>query len=232
MTNKSIQSKFVLGILFLLPVAFLLMLYPSTHNYDALEVVQNNVSEIKTFPQDIKLKNHLTVLGFFGSKPLSKATTALNLKELVYDKFKGFKKFQIIIVIPHEAKEEAKQLFKEIASYEDLRFWHFVYANKNEIKQLHNSLKVKTLLDEDLATDHVFIIDTELNQRGRLDDREDREVATNKPIKQLVSYDCIEVAILKNKMSEDMRILFTEYRQKRKGKFKSSAERREHDLKG
>jgi hypothetical protein len=43
------------------------------------------------------------------------------------------------------------------------------------------------------------------------------------------SYNVLEVAELKNKMSEDMRILFTEYRQKRKGNF-SSTTRRAEDL--
>jgi len=38
------------------------------------------------------------------------------------------------------------------------------------------------------------------------------------------------VAEIKNKMSEDMRILFTEYRQKRKGDFDSTT-RRANDLK-
>jgi len=46
----------------------------------------------------------------------------------------------------------------------------------------------------------------------------------------LNSYDCIEVSEIKNKMSEDMRILFTEYRQKRKGNFDSSS-RRAGDIK-
>ena len=46
----------------------------------------------------------------------------------------------------------------------------------------------------------------------------------------MYSYNCIEVAELKNKMSEDMRILFTEYRQKRKGNFNSTT-RRAEDLK-
>ena len=74
-------------------------------------------------------------------------------------------------------------------------------------------------------------LDKERNQRGRLDDREDIEKDRNKPIYPLYSYDCIEVAELKNKMaSEDMRVLFTEYRQKRKGNFNTDS-RREQDLK-
>ncbi len=59
-----------------------------------------------------------------------------------------------------------------------------------------------------------------------------KEKEKNSPVHPLYSYDCIEVAILKNKMaSEDMRVLFTEYRQKRKGDFNTDS-RREQDLKG
>ena len=68
-----------------------------------------------------------------------------------------------------------------------------------------------------------------LKQRGRLDDRTDNELEKNKPIYMLTSYDCIEVAEIKNKMSDDLRVLFTEYRQKRKGEFNSDS-RRANDL--
>ena len=43
--------------------------------------------------------------------------------------------------------------------------------------------------------------------------------------KDYISYNVLEVSELKNKMSDDMRILFTEYRQKRKGKFDSNTRR-------
>ena len=90
----------------------------------------------------------------------------------------------------------------------------------------------KNDLDSSLATEHVFIIDKERNQRGRLDDSEDKEKEKNAPVYPLYSYNCIEIAELKNKMaSEDMRVLFTEYRQKRKGDFNTDS-RREQDLKG
>ncbi|WP_299115808.1 hypothetical protein [uncultured Winogradskyella sp.] len=219
----------VLSILFFLPVAFLLMLYPSTHNYDPLEVVNNNVKEI-SISEGIKLQDHITVLAFFGNNPMDNSTAALNLKELVYDKFKGFKKFQIIVVAPKGSEDHYSELKKEVARYEDLRFWHYVFHTEEDIKAIYNSLKTQRSLDVDLSTDNVFIIDKDKNQRGRLDDREDNEKEQNKPVRQLYAYNCIEVAEIKNKMSDDMRILFTEYRQKRKGEFDSN-KRREKELK-
>lgn len=235
MKTSNIKRNIVLGILFFLPVAFLLMLYPAKHNYEPLNIVNEKVSDIENFYTDsadsILLKGHITVLGFLGKSPLKNAIAASNLKELVYDKFKGFKKFQIVIVVPEGAEDEVKELKKEINTYEDLKFWHYAFGTEGEIKMLYNNLKSKESLSDDLSTDNVFIIDKDLNQRGRIDGRDEKEVETNKPAFSVYSYNMIEVAEIKNMMSDDVRILFTEYRQKRKGKFEDSNTRRKKDLK-
>ncbi|MDG5490698.1 hypothetical protein [Psychroserpens sp. SPM9] len=231
MQNSNIKRNLVLGILFFLPVAFLLMLYPSTHNYNPLDIVDESVSELKLFTSNsdtkIQLKDHITIVAFFGNEPMNHVIPASNLKELVYDKFKGFKKFQIVVVLPKGAEAKAEQLQKEINNYDDMRFWHYVFGEPNDIKNVFNSLKIEESLDATLFTDHIFVVDKDLKQRGRLDDREDKEKEKEEPSYPLYSYDCIEVAEIKNKMSDDLRILFTEYRQKRKGNFDSSSRRAE-----
>ena len=63
------------------------------------------------------------------------------------------------------------------------------------------------------------------NQRGRIDDRSEDEIEKGILLYGLYSYDAIKVSEIKNKMSDDIRILFTEYRQKRKGKFDSNNRR-------
>ena len=233
MDYKKAGRYLVLGILFFLPVTFLLFLYPATHNYTPLDIVNESVLELDQFnsnsEEKILLKNHITVLGFLGKHPMENAIAASNLKELVYDNFKGFKKFQIVIVVPIGTEVEVEKLKSEINSYEDLRFWHFVFGEPDTVKMVFNSLKSKTNLNESLSTNQVFIIDKDLNQRGRLDDRTDNEVSKKIPVYILSTYDCIEVAEVKNKMSDDLRILFTEYRQKRKGEFNSDT-RRANDL--
>lgn len=235
MKRNNTKRNIVLSILFFLPVAFLLMLYPAKHNYEPLNIVHNGVSDIDNFYSTehdaLKLEGHITILGFLGNTPLKNALAASNLKELVYDKFKGFKKFQIIIVVPEGSEEAVAALKREINTYEDLRFWHYVYGSEKDIKTLFNSLQVDELLRNDLSTDQIFIIDKDLNQRGRIDGRDKKEVEANKPAYSVYSYNTIKVADIKNKMSEDIRILFTEYRQKRKGKFDDSNTRRAQDLK-
>ena len=234
MDYKKVSRYVVLGILFFLPVTFLLFLYPATHNYSPLDIVNESVLDLEKFTSNsedkILLRNHITVLGFFGNNPMDKSIAALNLKELVYDKFKGFKRFQVVVLMPIGTEEAVKELKAEISSYEDLRFWHFVFGESSEIKRLFFSLKSEANLSDDLETSHVFIVDKDLNQRGRLDDRTDNQKEKKKPIYGLSTYDCIEVSEIKNKMSDDLRILFTEYRQRRKGEFNSET-RRASDLK-
>ena len=233
MNFKKVKRYAVLGILFFLPVTFLLFLYPATHNYTPLDIVNEDVLDLDQFTSDsneiILLKDHITVLGFLGKKPLENVIAASNLKELVYDKFKGFKKFQTVLIVPEGTQNDVAKLKQEIISYEDLRFWHFLYGEPSTIERLYNSLKSGGKLNADLATNAVFIIDKDLNQRGRIDDRTDNDIEKNRAVYGLSSYDCIEVAEIKNKMSEDIRILFTEYRQKRKGNFDSTT-RRANDI--
>lgn len=225
MNNSKTKKYLILAVLFFLPVTFLLFLYPSTHNYNALDIVNTPVNDIASFSEEITLKDNITVLGFFGKKPLDKAITASNLKELVYDKFKGFKKFQIVILQPEGTQADIDKLQAEIRNGDEFKYWHFVYASEGAIKNIFNSLKPSLALDYNLASDYVFIIDKDLAQRGRIDDREDKEKEKNKPVYGLSSYNCVKVAEIKNKMSDDLRILFTEYRQKRKGNFNSSTRR-------
>jgi hypothetical protein len=235
MDYKKVGIYLILGVLFFLPVTFLLFLYPATHNYNPLDIVNEEVLELKAFrattkEDTIQLRDHITVLGFFGTQPMDKLITASNLKELVYDKFKGFKKFQVVIVMPYGTENTVENLRKEISLYEDLRFLHFVFGQSKAITKLFGSLKHNISLDKNYATDNVFIVDKDLYQRGRIDDRTDNEIERDGVVYGLNFYNCLEVATIKNKMSEDLRILFTEYRQKRKGEFNSYT-RRAGDIK-
>ncbi|CDF77957.1 conserved hypothetical protein [Formosa agariphila KMM 3901] len=235
MNAKQIKRNAVIGILFFLPVTFMLFLYPAQHHYNTLDVLSDKVTDLNGFTsdtdQDIVLDDHLTVLGFYGNHPMEKHTASSNLKELIYDKFRGFKTFQVVIVLPEGTQAEGQELKAELMKHEELKYWHFVYGSPNAIKAIQKSLNVPDVLDDDLSTDNVYIIDKELNLRGRLDDRTDNEIAANATAYSKYAYDAIKVAELKNKMSEDVRILFTEYRQKRKGNFDSTS-RRANDLKG
>ena len=143
MELSSSKRNLVLGILFFLPVAFILLMLLSKDNYNPLDIVKEGVVELPANEENIQLKDHITVLSFLGEKPMENSTAAFNLKELVYDRSKGFKTFQVVMLLPHEARSEAEKLLKEIKSYEDLRFWYLVYVNESDIKRVFNSLETE-----------------------------------------------------------------------------------------
>ena len=229
MNKDFIRKWFYLGVLFLLPVIFLLFLYPSTHNYNPLDIVKTNVNDVEdfTFINDRKslFRDNITVLSFLGNEPMKNITSVLNLKELVYDKFRGFKKFQILTISTSGTELVLEEVKKEIQKSDELKYWYFATGTPEQIQKLYSSLIKEIELDTSLTTNQVFIIDKLYNQRGRIDDRTETEVEKGKKLYGLYSYNSIKISEIKNKMSDDMRILFTEYRQKRKGKFDSNNRR-------
>ncbi len=235
MDIKKLKKGITLGALFFLPVIFLLFLYPSTNNYTPLDIVKKEVLDITNLSSaktDLKLKDHITVLGFLGKDPEKKVVEMSNLKQLIYDKFQGFKKFQVLIFVSQGTEEAADRLKKELTRHGELKYWQFVPLNDTDTKKMFNSLRTSAVLDFNLSTDKVFIIDKELSQRGRLDNRTKNEIEQGKDAYPLTAYSTSEVAQLKNIMgADDLRVLFTEYRQKRKGEFNSTS-RRAEDLKG
>ena len=219
----------ILGILFLLPVIFLLFLYPSTHNYNTLDIVNENIVEIDSFNfldnNQTTLKNNITILNFLGDNPMDKITSALNLKELVYDKFKGFKKFQIVSISSGDSSNFLYEVKKELLKSDELNYWYFATVDNVSLQKIYFSLRSESELDSSNYTSQVFIIDKQKNQRGRIDDRNEDQVIKSLDLTGLYSYNSIKVSEIKSKMNDDIRILFTEYRQKRKGNFNSNIRR-------
>ena len=219
----------ILGILFLLPVIFLLFLYPSTHNYNTLDIVNENIVEIDSLNfldnNQTTLENNITILNFLGDNPMDKITSALNLKELVYDKFKGFKKFQIVSISSGDSSNFLYEVKKELIKSDELNYWYFATVDNVSLQKIYFSLRSESELDSSNYTSQVFIIDKQKNQRGRIDDRDEDQVIKNLDLIGLYSYNSIKVSEIKSKMNDDIRILFTEYRQKRKGNFNSNIRR-------
>ena len=212
-----------------MPVIFLLFLYPSTHNYNTLDIVNEDIAEIDflNFIDNRKtnFEGNITILNFLGDKPIENITGTLNLKELVYDKFKGFKKFQIISISSLNSEKSLDSVKKELLKSDELKYWFFATSSYEEINKIYRSLRYQNELDSSNYTSQVYIIDKQRNQRGRIDDRDDNQIENNIDPFGLYSYNSIIVSEIKKKMNDDIRILFTEYRQKRKGNFNSNIRR-------
>ena len=84
-----------------------------------------------------------------------------------------------------------------------MRKWKFIFASPQDIRSLFSSLETNLELNEHLATPYVFILDKKGRLRGRTDD-EDSGV--------LYGYDTSSVAILDDKMNDDVKVILAEYR--------------------
>ncbi|MPT35213.1 MAG: hypothetical protein E2604_09000, partial [Flavobacterium sp.] len=88
----------------------------------------------------------------------------------------------------------------------DLKVWHYVFAKPEEIQAYYDALKLVGKLDKNLRTPNVFIIDKDLNLRGRKGKNKKGEEEYKE------GYNTISAADLHNEMSDDVKIILAEYR--------------------
>ncbi len=206
-TKEKIKKFTVLGVLFLLPITAYLFFASGVNNFVKLPVLTENVSEINQFKTEDgktkQLKDHITVLCFFGSDIESSYANAFNLAHEIYKKNYQFKDFQFVILTPEGVEKEVQILKSKLAEIENPENWNFVYGQPKEIEKVFNSLGTNYKLDKNNASPFVFIIDKDQNLRGRNDD-EDFGV--------LYGFDARVYSEINNKMSDDIRVLLAEYR--------------------
>ncbi len=213
------MKKFlILGILFILPITVYIFFASGVNNFGKLPILTENVSELTSFTDldgnPLQLNGHITVLGFFGNEPLSKKANAFNLTHKIYKKNYQFTDFQLVILLPKGSEKDAAELKRKINEITDAAKWRFAFGSSEDINKVFNSLKTNLDLDANLATPYVFIIDKEASLRGR---DQDEDVGV------LYGFDARSVAVINNKMSDDIKVILAEYRLELK-KYKSDRE--------
>jgi len=205
---EKIKKFTVLGVLFLLPITAYLFFASGVNHFAKLPVLTENVLELNDFKTEDgktkQLKDHITVLCFFGSDIESSYANAFNLAHEIYKKNYQFKDFQFVILTPESVEKEEVEILKtKLAEIENPENWNFVYSKPEAIEKVFNSLGSNYTLDENSASPFVFIIDKDGNLRGR-DNDEDFGV--------LYGFDARVYSEINNKMSDDIRVILAEYR--------------------
>ncbi|WP_417370226.1 hypothetical protein [Flavobacterium beibuense] len=201
------KKYLVLGILFLLPITAYVFFASGKNNFATLPLLTNSITELNGFKtlkgKPVQLKDHITVLGFFGSDLEIHRAYAYNLAHKIYSKNHEFNEFQFVILLPTGTEEQARNIEEKLKQIAPTDAWHFAFGSPEDIKQVFQSLKSNIELDSNLSTPYVFIIDKERNLRGR-DDDEDEGV--------MYGFDSSTIAEINNKMSDDVKVLLAEYR--------------------
>ncbi|MGO3707384.1 MAG: hypothetical protein ACTJGD_07865 [Mesonia hippocampi] len=199
----------VLFSLFALPILAYLFFSSGVNNFAKLPVLTENISHLSEFTtldgKPITLTNKITVLGFFGKNVDALEGNAFNLTEKIYDKNHEFVDFQFIFLADTSQKMAVKKLLDELATTTNIKNWKVGVGTEKAIEAVFNSLQTTQTLDDYYTTPFVYIIDKERKLRGRIDDE---DVADGK----LYGYDTRSVAILSNKMADDVRVILAEYR--------------------
>lgn len=213
-----IKKYLVLGVLFLLPLSMYIFFASGKDNFGRLPVLTENIVEIDKFnspnADTVRLKNSITILGFFGNDPMANKVNAFNLAHKIYKKNRGFKDFQIVILQPEGSEEDAQKLKDKLSEIADTDRWKFVFGTSEEIKEVFNSLQSEYLLMPDNSSPYVFIIDKKGNLRGRNDDED---------VGKLYGFDARDFAEINNKMGDDVKVILAEYRLELK-KYKADRE--------
>jgi len=197
------MKKFwVLFSLFILPLVFYIFLSKGIYKYSNLPILTEKVIDVGEISNtNISFKDHLTVICFLGKDVNIGKGSLFNLNQTIYKRFYQKPYFQMIAVLPEGTEDEYKLAIEELSSFTDISKWHFIYTKNAAVKSLFNSFDTPYELNDDLYSEYSYIIDMELRLRGRKDD-EDTDSG------KLYGYNMQSIAILKNKMKDDINIIY------------------------
>ncbi|MFT4832903.1 MAG: hypothetical protein ACI815_002565 [Psychroserpens sp.] len=207
------KKVFILVVLFILPIVAYLFFASGINNFGKLPILTEKVSDISGIDPTYTLQDKITILGFLGENVELKKGNAFNLNQKIYKPFYEFNDFQFVMVMPKGTETKVEELKTELGSLGDISKWKFIYGEPAEIRALFASLKTDITLEDNLGTPFVFIVDKDQSLRGRKDDDDEGTK---------YGFNTSSVADLNNKMEDDVKIIFAEYRMALK---KNNAER-------
>ncbi len=205
------KKNLVLFVLFILPIVAYLFFASGVNSFISLPTITKSIPEVTSWKtldnKPVTLTNKITVLGFIGNDVMKHKGNFFNLYEIIYDKYKDFKDFQVVMVLPDGTQNQVQELLKiDIKKLGTHKGWNFVFASPDEINEFYGKLQLVGKLDATLATPNVFIVDKKRNLRGRKGE-DQKETPEYKE-----GYSTVLVSDLYNKMMDDMKVIIYEYR--------------------
>ena len=206
-----IKKYIVLVSLFIIPIGVYLFFALASHNSLFLDTINKNVPD---FPENwtsendpkITLDNKITILAFAGLDFEKNKGNFFNLNQKIYNKYKGFQDFQLVVIAPKESKADIDNFLSEMKRISNTTGWKIIYVENDEILSYYNNLKLKKTLGLDFGSSNVMIIDKDRNIRGR-------KSKNKKGVDEFFeSYNTTSAAELHNQMTDDVKILLREYR--------------------
>ena len=205
------KKNSVLFVLFILPIVAYLFFASGVNSFISLPTLTKNIPDVSNWKSidgtPVTLTNKITILGFIGTDVAMHRGSVFNLYETIYDKYKDFKDFQVVMILPEGTQSEVQKLLNnDLTKLGTNKGWNFVFATPTQINDFYKKLQLVGKLDSTLSTPNVFIIDKKRNLRGRKGADKKGEIEYKE------GYDTVLVSDLYNKMMDDMKIIIYEYR--------------------
>ena len=191
----------VLFALFILPLVFYIFLSQGIYKYANLPILTEEVTDLSEFTSEATFNNHLTVVCFLGSDVNEAKASLFNLNQTIYKRYNSKPLFQMVAIMPKGTEEAYDQAIEEMRAFVSIDKWHFVYLDPNEIEEIFNSLKTPFQLNDQHYSENAMIVDMENRLRGRKDDEDSYDG-------KLYGYNMRSIAVLKNKMKDDIDIIY------------------------
>jgi hypothetical protein len=202
--SKFDLKKFLLLFsLFIAPLIFYIFLSLGIYKHQNLPILTENVVDLIVVSPvtTATFSEKLTVVCFLGSDIKMAKASLFNLNQTIYKRYYQKPFFQMVAILPQGMENEYGETIKELSAFTDTSKWHFIYASKENTNLLFDSFDTPFKLDENRYSEYAFIVDMELRLRGRKDDEDTKGG-------KLYGYNMKSVAILKNKMKDDIDIIY------------------------
>ncbi len=200
------KKVIVLGVLFILPLVAYMFFASGVHHFSKLPILEKNIGNLNAFHKQndsISLEGKISVIGFMGSELNITQGNIFNINQKIYNYFKDFKDFQMLMIMPLGTEEKVNNVMRDLDGITDTKKWNFVYGSQEEIQSFFDSLKTPYKLNNKNHTPYIFIVDKDKALRGRDDDEE---------LGKLYGYNSGSVAEINGKMKDDVKVILAEYR--------------------
>jgi hypothetical protein len=199
------KKNIVLFVLFVLPIVAYLFFASGINSFSKLPVITSKIPDFGEWKslngEKVTLNNKITILGFSGTEILKNRGNYFNLNEKIYQRYHAFKDLQFVVLAPLGTEKDVKAVLDALGAFTDISQWHFVFTTPDQIKLYYKEMHLKGVLNADLGTPNVYIVDKERNLRGRKEIKEYKE-----------GYNTFHPAELSNEMLDDFKIILYEYR--------------------
>ena len=199
------KKRVVLFLLFIFPLVCFLILSTGKNNFTKLPIVTANIIDVSEIDarKEVQLKKYVSIICFLGNDVNANRSGLFNLNEKVYKKFTDYVNFQVLAIYPNGKEVEAEKLKEEIGAFTDMQKWVFMASSKEEIEGFYSSFSYDEPL-VNLGSSKAFLVDKNVNLRGRLKDADGEDV-------KLFGYNMNSVSELNAKLKDDVKVLYYEY---------------------